>query len=709
MKTMKKLLFLSMILTSWLAQVYPQEQANYDEGRIPPFKLPELLVSLKGKTITNSREWTEIRRPEIVKLFEDNMYGKIPGELKIHSFKVVEANDNALGGIARRKQVVLTFQNAGKELTVNLLIYLPQHVAKAPLFAGYNFDGNQSVTDDPDVPVSTSWMREDTAHGVFHNRATERTRGTDRRSWQVEKIIQAGYGLATMYYGDVDPDKNDFTDGVHPLLYRKGQTKPAADEWGSITAWAWGLSRAMDYFEKDPDIDASKIIVMGHSRLGKTALWAGALDQRFAIVISNNSGCGGAALSRRIYGETLGGMNQYFPHWLCDNCSRYDGKENTLPVDQHMLIALMAPRPVYIASAGDDKWADPKGEFLSGYNATPVYALFGKTGITTMEMPPVNQPVMNSIGYHIRNGGHGVYAYDWDQYLRFADIHLKHIDPASAIFKGIGFYTYNVWTSDDPEKRFTYGLNINSPWENGGALFMHFPEHLEYNPVGNTILRHYDSIPVPWIISPDGQQASYRVESPALRGVTVESFIRKMAADELPAGVSGIKMAMHIANGGTETLPVIRVLLCMQYSGLKGFPGKLQQNYKYNFIVIDGRLTALSDLATADPNTTFKGCVVKGCPQRDTRSEIKGGLIDKDMDLALSVVTSTDGKRKVIIWWTPGKSMIANANIPCIHADPYFGTLKPGEQASAEGMILFTEGDIAPILAYLKMKESRAF
>jgi hypothetical protein len=706
---MKKLLFISIILTSWLAQVYPQEQANYDESKVPPYKLPELLISIKGKTITTTGEWTGIRRPEIVKLFEDNMYGKIPGELKIHSYKVVEENDNALGGIARRKQVVLTFQNAGKELNVNLLIYLPKNAGKAPLFVGYNFGGNQSVTDDPDVPVSTSWMREDTAHGVIHNHATERTRGNDRRSWQVEKIINAGYGLATLYYGDVDPDKNDFTDGVHPLLYRKGQTKPAAGEWGSISAWAWGLCRVMDYFEKDPDLDASKVIVMGHSRLGKTALWAGALDPRFAIVISNNSGCGGAALSRRIYGETLGGMNQYFQHWMCDNCSKYDNDVNALPVDQHMLIALMAPRPVYIASAEDDKWADPKGEYLSGYYASPVYELFGKTGLPSIEMPAVNHPVMNTIGYHIRTGGHGVYAYDWDQYIRFADFHLKQINPAQANFRGIAFYTDNTWVSDDAEKRFTYGLNINSPWENGGTLFMHFPEHLEYNPVGNTILRHYDNIPTPWIISPDGQQASYRVESPALPNVTIESFLRKMDNNELPSGVSGVKLAMHIINKGTEILPVVRALLCVQYSGLTGFPQKLQQNYEHNFIVIDGKLKALSDLPTEDPKTTFKGCVVKGCPQRDTRSEKNGGLIGQDMDLALSVVTSTDGNRKIIVWWTPGKSMIANAFIPCMHADPYFGTLKPGEQAYAEGIILFTEGDIDPVVAFLKLKERKVY
>lgn len=406
-------------------------QANYDESKVPFIDLPELLTSQKGIRIADTVSWMKIRRLEILNLFEENMYGRIPGELKISTWKVLEESENALDGKAIRKQILLTFRNNEKQLDVNLLIYLPKNGKKAPLFIGCNFFGNHTIINDPKIIVPTCWSRNNKELDITDNKPTAKSRGLRASQWQVEKILDVGYGLATMFYCETDPDKfgtdgNDFSDGVHPLLYSKGQTKPSSDEWGALSSWAWSLSRAMDYFEQDKDIDSGKVIVMGHSRLAKTALWAGALDQRFAIVISNESGCGGAALSRRKYGERLGGMREYFPHWFCGNLAKYDGHEEKLPLDQHMLIALIAPRPVYIASAAGDQWSDPKGEYLSGYYATPVYELFGKQGLSTDKMPEINHPVMTTIGYHIRNGKHDVTEFDWQQYIEFAEMHLKN-------------------------------------------------------------------------------------------------------------------------------------------------------------------------------------------------------------------------------------------------------------------------------------------
>ncbi len=391
------------------------------------YTLPDALISQSGKKITTANEWEKIRRPEILKLFEKNVQGRTPAKKIPLKFVTTSVNSAALNGTATRKQVRVYFSK-DERYYMDILLYLPNNIQKpAPVFLGLNFGGNQTIHADTSILISKRWFRYAESPAYKDHLATEASRGTQNKDWCVEKILAAGYGLATIYYGDLQPDSaGSVNAGIAPLFYKDGQVKPADDEWGAIGVWAWGLSRAMDYLEADKDVDAKRVAVVGHSRLGKTALWAGAQDKRFAIVISNNSGEGGAAITRRKYGETITVMNKAFPHWFSANFKKYNNRENDLPVDFHELIALIAPRPVYIASASEDQWADPVGEYLSAYYATPVYALYGEKGLDTNIPPGINQPAgAGAIGYHLREGKHAITGYDWEQYIRFADRYFK--------------------------------------------------------------------------------------------------------------------------------------------------------------------------------------------------------------------------------------------------------------------------------------------
>ncbi len=395
--------------------------ANYDESKAGTFTLPNPLVFDNGKPVKSARQW-EKRRHQILGLFETNVYGHSPKPPKHIRFKVFDLDKSALGGKAIRKQVTIYFPTPKGEAHEDLLIYTPANAPKpVPVFLALNFGGNQSVNSDPGIKLATIWVGTPPAR----QQAPEGSRGSDKNV-EVEKIISRGYGFATVYYQDIEPDFNGgWKNGIRAMFLKPGQTEPGPEDWGAIGAWAYGLSRALDYLEKDTDVDAKRVAVMGHSRLGKTALWAGAQDTRFAMVISNCSGRGGAGLWRRNYGETLPRMKQVFPYWFCANLMQYSDKVDQLPVDSNELIALIAPRPVYITGAQEDQWADPHGMFMAAVAAGPVYKLLGAEGLGTDQMPSLNQPIMHTIGYHIRDGEHAVTAFDWDQFLSFADMHWR--------------------------------------------------------------------------------------------------------------------------------------------------------------------------------------------------------------------------------------------------------------------------------------------
>ncbi len=412
-----RLLLILAFQISFLLFTYAQDPADPDLLVAP---LPELL---KG-------EWEETRRSELLELFRDHVYGRVPeSDLSINNRLVFEDRE-ALQGKAIQKEVVLEVCNAEDTLEISMLIFLPKNQGQAvPLFLGLNFNGNHTIHPDPQISLTDSWVRNNQGLGITDNRALEATRGSSSSRWPLELILSRGYGLATIYYGDIDPDFHDgFTNGIHGLVDPDASVRDSSS-WGSITAWTWGLSRAMDYFETDVEIDHKAVAVMGHSRLGKTSLWAGAEDERFAMVISNNSGCGGAALSRRPYGERVSNINSSFPHWFASRFHDYSDNEGKLPVDQHMLMALVAPRPLYVASAQEDKWADPRGEYLSLVYGSEAYKLYDPEISLSSQMPGVDQPVLSGVlGYHIRTGKHDVKRYDWEQYLDFADQHIQARD-----------------------------------------------------------------------------------------------------------------------------------------------------------------------------------------------------------------------------------------------------------------------------------------
>lgn len=401
------------------------EKVNFDESAVPAYTLPDALVLNDGAPIESAGVWSSRRREEILSLFRRHVYGDSPAAAGNVQAVLREADDRALGGAALRRQWSVVLDPEGQTAALELLLYLPARPSNAesrvPVFVGLNFHGNHAIHLDPAIHLPDRWVPNHPGGSGDGHRATDAGRGQSASRWPVEQILERGYGLATAYCGDLEPD--------HPGGARDGVRAAFSVDtdwsWGAIAAWAWGLGRALDVLGGEASVDSERIIAVGHSRLGKTALWAAAQDERFAAAISNDSGCMGAALSRRRFGETVDFITGLFPHWFTARLRAYAEREHELPLDQHMLLALLAPRPLYVASAAEDAWADPRGEFLAAREASRVYEFLGVEGLAANELPEVGQPVMSRVGYHIRPGKHDLTAYDWEQFLEFADRHVR--------------------------------------------------------------------------------------------------------------------------------------------------------------------------------------------------------------------------------------------------------------------------------------------
>jgi hypothetical protein len=402
------------------AKVVAGIPVNYDEALTGTYTLPDPLVMLNGKKVKNAKTWYSKRRPEILHLFEEFQYGRVPEAPADMKFNVFDKGTPVFDGKAVRKQITVYFMKDTALYKMDLLIYLPAGSTKpVPLFFNIGFSPNTSITNDPGIKPAYIWGKE--------GEKVPAPKGGQFGRMNIDQFISQGIGFATVYYGDIEPDFADGVKyGIRGYYLKPGQDYPAPDEWGTISAWSWGLSRAMDYFETDKDIDSKKVALFGVSRLGKTVLWTGARDSRFGMVIASCSGEGGAALSRRIYGETIDHMThptRYF-YQFAGNWRNYKDDPSKSPVDAHMLVSLMAPRPLLLQTGDTDGWSDPKGEFLAAVAAEPVYTLLGKKGLGTDTWPAAGQPILNDLGYYMHAGGHGTLPGDYKIFIEFIKKHF---------------------------------------------------------------------------------------------------------------------------------------------------------------------------------------------------------------------------------------------------------------------------------------------
>lgn len=406
---------------------------NYSENDIPPYTLLNPLQMSDGALVKTKSEWWHARRPQIIALFQNNVYGRIPAAAERASVRVVtvEKSTPALDGLARREQIDLVFAppptgDAQTAWRMRILLYLPAHAhGPVPVIFGLNFDGNQAIFDDPGIEPTPVWIKPHGAPAPIHVAPAPSTRGTRASEWQLRMVLSRGYALATAYYGDIEPDFKGERQNSVRALFGSPASAQAPNAWGALAAWAWSIHQAVAYLRTNPAIDPQHIAVTGHSRLAKAADWAAATDPHIAALLSTESGKGGQSIQRRELGETVYHLEHSFPYWFCPAYAQWVGHDQQIPADGNLLLSLIAPRPLYVASAQGDEWSDPRGEFLSARSASQVYRLLGVSALApNATMPPVNQPIglHGFVAYHIRTGKHDVTAFDWEHYLDFLDL-----------------------------------------------------------------------------------------------------------------------------------------------------------------------------------------------------------------------------------------------------------------------------------------------
>lgn len=394
---------------------------NYDESKVGTYTLPDPLVFPDGSRVKDTSQWYRKRRPQILARFKEDQYGYAPAAPSPLKFDVFDKGSPAFSGKVIRKQVTIYLTADQNGPKMDLLLYLPAHRRHpVAVLLRIGFFPNSSSVNDPGVRRGEMWNRK----GQKVPAPAKIPFGT----FDVQRLTSDGFGVAMVYYGDIEPDfAGGIPYGVEGAYLKPGQSQPGPDQWGAIAAWAWGLSRAMDYLQTDKDVDPERVALLGVSRLGKTVLWAAASDPRFALVIASCSGEGGAALSRRNYGETIAHLTapSRYPYQFCANYQHFARHVDQLPVDGNMLLSLIAPRPVLLQTGDQDLWSDPKGEFLAAAAASRVYEFLGSAGLPASRWPPAGKPYLSTIGYYMHHGGHGIRPPDWNVFIAFLKKYLK--------------------------------------------------------------------------------------------------------------------------------------------------------------------------------------------------------------------------------------------------------------------------------------------